>query len=53
MSASKDKQVPTGEGVRDVPSVPGTIQKYNTPRLQSVGVVPDRNTPESVKGGKA
>lgn len=53
MSASKKDQMPTGEGVRDVPSVPGTIQKYNTPKLQSVGVVPDRTAPESVKGGKS
>ncbi len=25
---------------------------HRTPRLGSVGVVPDRNSPESVRGGK-
>lgn len=53
MSASRKDQVPTGEGVKDVPSVPGSIQTYNTPKLGAIGEVPDRTTPESVKGGKA
>ncbi len=42
---SKPGQVPTGEGVLDLPSVPGSLHKYKSPPLQSIGEVPDKSSP--------
>ena len=42
---SKRGQVPNGEGVQDLPSIPGSINRYKTPPLQSVGEVPDKSSP--------
>lgn len=42
---SKPGQVPTGEGVQDLPSVPGSLNKYKTPPLQSIGEVQDKSSP--------
>lgn len=37
---AKDKQVPTGEGVKDIPAVPSSLHGNKTPALGSVGDVP-------------
>jgi hypothetical protein len=51
------KQTPTGEGVKDLPSVPGSLNHgkagHKVPALGSIGEVKDRSTADSVKGGKA
>ena len=42
---SKRSQVPTGEGVKDLPAIPGSINRYKSPPLQSIGEVPDKTSP--------
>lgn len=45
-------QVPTNDGVKDLPQVPGTLNKGTAPALGPVGQVPDRTSPEQVRGGR-
>lgn len=42
---SKRGQVPNGEGVQDLPSIPGSINRYKSPPLQSIGEVKDKTSP--------
>lgn len=45
-------QRPVPDGVKDLPNVPGSLHKPSPPPLGPVGQVPDRNTPDSVLGGR-
>lgn len=53
MSANAKDQFPNPDGVKDLPAVPGSLHKTNAPALGPVAPVPDRSTPEQVKGGRS
>lgn len=41
-----EKQKPVRDGVKDLPSVPGSLNGTGTPPLGPVGHVPDKSSPD-------